>query len=347
LPRLIAIKEAQQLDNPIYIDLRSPSEYEIGRVPGAVNIPLFTDEERSEVGTLYRQCGPELAKDRGLAIVSPRLHAMVNAIQTYASCKRPVIVYCWRGGMRSGSVATVLELMGITVYRLSGGYKAYRQYVLEQLSQFSLRPQIVVLCGSTGVGKTTLLQMLSKADEAVIDLEGLANHRGSAFGHVGLGKPSTAQNFDAMLLQELFRANVSPTLLVECESKRIGNVYLPEFLYQAMQHGKRILVSASLETRVERLIQEYLQVGAGSDQAIIASIQSLTKRLGAKHTQHLIEYYQLGRINEVVETLLIEYYDPLYGYEQPDSASYDFCVNADDLEQAASEIQRYIVSLGR
>jgi tRNA 2-selenouridine synthase len=272
---------------------------------------------------------------------------MVKAIKVYTAMKRPVIVYCWRGGMRSASVAAILELMGIMVYRLNGGYKAYRRFVLDQLTDFPLHSELIVLCGSTGVGKTTLLQMLADAGETVIDLEGLANHRGSAFGHVGLGKPSTAQNFDAMLLEKLFQTNASSTLLVECESKRIGKVYLPEVLYQAMQRGKKILVSASLETRAERLIEEYLKTGADNDQAVIASIQSLTKRLGAKTVQQLIEDYQSGKVKTVVKTLLTEYYDSLYGYEQSDPANYNFCVNADDLEQAATEIRRYIVSLGR
>jgi tRNA 2-selenouridine synthase len=315
-------------------------------VPGAINIPLFSDQERAEVGTLYKQVGPEQAKDRGLEFVSPKLPGIVTAIKGQVATKRPVVLYCWRGGMRSASVAAIAELMGVQVYRLHGGYKAFRHYVLESLEQFPLKPQVIVLCGSTGVGKTTLLKMLAQAGEAVIDLEGIANHRGSAFGHVGLGKPSTAQNFDSMLLEELLRFNDRPTLLVECESKRIGNVYLPQKLYQAMQSSKKILAAASLEVRSERLIREYQQTGVDSDQAVIGSIRMLSKRLGERTAQRLIDLYQSGEVNQVVEFLLAEYYDPLYGYEQSNPEIYDLCVDATNLQQAARAIQQYIISLG-
>lgn len=345
MPKLITIEEAKQLENPIFIDLRSPSEYETGRIPGAFNIPLFTDQERAEVGTIYKQVGAEQAKDRGLEIVAPKLPGMVSAIRKHTVTKRPVVLYCWRGGMRSASVAAIAEIMGVHVYRLNGGYKSYRRHVLESLEQFKLKPQIVVLCGSTGVGKTTLLKMLAKAGEAVIDLEGIANHRGSAFGHVGLGKPSTAQNFDSLLLEDLLRFNDRPTLLVECESKRIGNVYLPQVLYQRMQIGKKILVTASLETRSERIISEYQQTGI-CNEAVIGSIRMLAKRLGERTSQNLIELYQNGKFKEVVEFLLSEYYDPLYGYEKSNPESYDLCVDATDLQQAAWEIQQYIIGLG-
>lgn len=343
----IEIKEAQQLKDPIYIDLRSPAEFEVGRVPGAINIPLFSNEERVSVGTLYKQKGPEQARDLGLAIVSPKLPILVNSIRGHVSTKRPVVLYCWRGGMRSGSIATILELMGISVYRLTSGYKAYRRFVLDQLENFSLKPEIVVLCGSTGVGKTRLLQILADRGVAIVDLEGLANHRGSAFGHVGLGKPTTAQNFDSLLLDNLLECSEQPTLLVECESKRVGNVYLPEVLYQAMQRGKKILVSASVEIRANRLMQEYLKTGSGCDEAVIASIRMLTKRLGANKVQYLVDLYQAGQIVEVVKVLLVDYYDPLYGYEQSDSSTYDLCVDASDLERAADEIGQYIVSIRR
>lgn len=347
MSKMISVEEAVQLENPIFIDLRSPSEYEAGRLPDAINIPLFTDEERAKVGTLYKQVGSEQAKDLGLSIISPKLHAMVNEIRNYALTKHPVVLYCWRGGMRSGSVATVLELMGIQTMRLNGGYKAYRRYILDQLENFEIKPQVIVVCGSTGVGKTLLLQKLAERGQAVIDLEKLANHRGSAFGHVGLGKPETAQNFDAQLFKELIRVNEYPAVLVECESKRIGNVYLPSILYQSMQRGKKILVQANLEIRVERLLEDYLHAGRDNTPAVIDSIRTLSKRLGTKRAEQLIAAYESGESKEVVKTLLVDYYDPLYGYETADLANYDLCVNADDLDQAAAEIGKYIDSLGR
>lgn len=340
--KTISVEEALRLENPTYIDLRSPGEYAIGNIPGAISVPLLSDEERARVGILYKNVGPEEAKDAGLAIVSTKLYDMISIIRRFYKTGRPVVLYCWRGGMRSKSVVTILELMGIHAYQLIGGYKAYRHYVLDTLASFQLQPQVVVLCGSTGTGKTLLLQKLMTLGLPVIDLERIANHRGSVFGQIGLGKPSTAQIFDAALLQELERLNSEKLIVVECESKRIGNVYLPDSLYHAMQNGRKILVTASLDIRVQRLMDEYLNAGAQHNGAITNSIISLKTRLGVKKTEQLLLDFNAGRIHDVVRELLVTYYDPLYGYENSDPAAYDYHVHADDLKQATRELHDYI-----
>lgn len=340
--KIITFEKAQQINNPIYIDMRSPSEFAAGHIPGALNIPLFSDIEREQVGIIYRNISVEDAKQSGLAIVSPKLPAIVSQIHTLYKTGRTVIVYCWRGGMRSKSVVSVLELMGVQAFQLLGGYKAYRRYVLESLNNFSLKPEIVVLCGSTGVGKTSLLTILEEKKVPVINLEKLANHRGSAFGHVGLGKPQTAQNFDALLLDELERLNSENYIIVECESKRIGNVYLPEVLYQAMQQGRKILAYANIDIRISRLISEYTGLYEHNSEAILNSLKSLSKRLGNKKTNKLLDDFAGGRIREVVYTLLVDYYDPLYGYEKANPDYFDFQVNADNFEKAATQIIEYL-----
>lgn len=342
MQRTIALTEALELKKPIFVDMRAPVEYADGHIPGAVNIPLFDDDERRIVGTIYHKNGPEEAKQQGLGIVSGKLPELVNQIRDLYSSGRTVVVYCWRGGMRSKSVVSVLELMGIPAYQLVGGYKAYRRYVLDTLAAFDLKPTVVSLCGSTGVGKTTLLKLLADAGAAVIDLENLANHRGSAFGQVGLGQPATAQNFDALLLNELRRLNDSPYILVECESKRIGNVYIPDALFAAMKRGPRILAHASLETRVARLMEEYL---AHSPDEIRDSLASLSKRLGAAKTGKLLAALAAGEVDEVVRYLLIDYYDPLYGYEQAKDGEFAFRVDAEDLPQASAAIMGYLNTL--
>lgn len=255
----ISIEQVLQLPNTLIIDTRSPAEFEQGRIPGSVNIPLLENEERAIVGTLYKQQGPETARQKGLEIVSGKLADMVGKISGLLAEKPGalLIVYCWRGGMRSRSMVTILELMGIQGSQLEGGYKSYRQYVLARLNDYPIRPQLFVLCGSTGSGKTKLLQLLSAQGYPIIDLEGLANHRGSAFGQVGLGKPSTAQNFDADLLQLLCRYDDAPFIILECESKRVGNVYLPDSLHTAMQSAHKLLIQAGRVIRVQRLIEEY------------------------------------------------------------------------------------------
>lgn len=344
---IIKVADAVTSDKTVFIDVRSPAEYTGGHIPGAVNIPIFNDEERAKVGTIYRQVSVEDAKHLGLSVVSAKLPNIIEQIRQLSKDDQKVIVYCWRGGMRSKSIVSVLEMMGISALQLMGGFKAYRQYVLDRLKQYEVKPMIVVLCGSTGIGKTSIIKQLAERAIPVIDLEYLANHRGSAFGQIGLGKSATAQNFDAYLLKELDELNNKPYIVVECESKRIGNVYLPEGLFNAMQQGKKILVSANIEVRVDRLMEEYLDNYNSNADAIVASIASLRRRLGNKKTDILISQFKAGQIREVVKTLLIEYYDPMYGYEKSNSTDYDLSVNADNMEQATELIIQYLQQLGR
>lgn len=344
---IISVEAALALDSPIFIDVRSPAEYETGHIPGAVNIPLLTNDERVLVGTTYKQVGAEEAKQLGLTFVSAKLPNIVGQVRQLRESGRKIIVYCWRGGMRSKSVVTVLGLMGIMTSQLSGGYKAYRQFVLNRLKDFDIKPIIIVLCGSTGTGKTEILNKLEKVNIPVINLERLANHRGSVFGHIGLGRPATAQNFDAELLIALEKVNTQPYIVVECESKRIGNVYLPEKLFNAMKRGKRILVSADINVRVERLIKEYLQLYQNNAAGIVSAIESLRRRLGNKRTEYLLAEFNAGNVRSVVKVLLDEYYDPVYGYGKSDPSMYDLEVNTDDIEQATEMIIQYLQQFGR
>lgn len=347
--QIITIEQALALPRSIIIDTRSPAEYEQGHIPGSVNVALLENDERAIVGTLYKQDGPELAKRKGLQIVSGKLANMVERITdlTNADPAASLVVYCWRGGMRSKSLLTVLELMGVRGAQLQGGYKAYRRHVQDALASFSLQPQLYVLCGSTGVGKTILLKLLAERGVPVIDLEGLANHRGSAFGHVGLGKPATAQNFDAELLQALTECNSQPCLFVECESKRVGNVYLPESLHSSMQTARKILIRASRNTRAQRLIAEYTDSLGDNNPEIAASMASLGKKLGKKRISQLLADYAAGNLLHVTETLLEEYYDPLYGYETATAEQFVLVVDGEDLSVAADQIVKHLDCLTR
>lgn len=332
-------EQALQLNNVVFVDTRSPSEYAKGHIPGAHNLPILEDDERCIVGTLYKNEGQEEARRVGLEIVSGKLPKLVNTIQAMQIPGKEVVIYCWRGGMRSRSIVTVLQLMGVTTRQLLGGYKAYRKYIQESLSTIDIRPQILVLCGSTGVGKTTILSCLEKRGFPVLDLEGLANHRGSAFGQVGLGKSATAQNFDSQLWTLLRQFNNSPFLIVECESKRIGNVYLPDVLHDRIKNGTRILLKASLENRVARLIAEYTTTLETVSDEIRYSIISLQRKLGKRKTSEMLSLFNGGNLPELVRMLLLDYYDPLYGYECGNHEKYAAVIDANDINDAVCQIE--------
>jgi len=342
----ITVSDALKLKKKLFIDTRSPLEFERGHIPGAQNIPLLSNDERAVVGTSYAQEGSSQAKHKGLEIVSGKLPDIVLEIEQLSKKDIPIIIHCWRGGMRSKSVVSILDIMGIPAMQLLGGYKAYRNYVLSEIGDFSY-PPIVMLCGSTGVGKTEVLKLLAMRDEPVIDLEGIANHRGSMFGHVGLGTGTSAQNFDAQLLNELYRFKESPYIILECESKKIGNIYLPDTLFTAMRGAHRILLSAPIEIRVKRLCGEYCSKEALLDPLIEDRIKALLPKLGRQKVNKMLIDFQAGKLEELITDLLMDYYDPLYGYEEkPDGAtSFVLQVNATELSEATQSVFQYLEHL--
>jgi tRNA 2-selenouridine synthase len=227
------------LDSHCLVDARTPLEFAEDHLPGAVNVPLLTNEERVEIGILYKQQGPQPARIRGLELTAGRFPAMVQEIAA-AAAGRPILAYCWRGGLRSRTVATIMELTGYQVQQLSGGYKAFRNQVTAYFADFRPAEPLVVLHGMTGIGKTTLLALLRERSEATIDLEGLAQHRGSAFGSLGLSQDELSQkHFETLLWNAFRKLPPGKTVYLEGESRRIGKISLPGNLYDIMQQRDR------------------------------------------------------------------------------------------------------------
>lgn len=333
----ITVKELLELQNSkkiTLIDVRSPSEYKDSTIPGSLNIPVFNDEERAEIGTIYKQVSVDAAKERGLAIMSAKLPSFVKQFKEIEGDKA---VYCWRGGMRSRTAATVLSLMDIHVNRITGGIKAYRKYVLDTLEQKSLDAEAFVLHGLTGTGKTAVLRQLQQEGYPVVDLEGLAGHRGSIFGHIGL--PSNNQKtFDAELVERLKQLENSPYLLFEAESKRIGKIVVPDFLMKKKESGTAIVLELPMAERVRQILEDYNP--AAYKEQYLAAFQLIKNRIHTPIAAEIGKSLEEGRYAQGIQLLLEHYYDPKYNYsfsQYEDNAP--IVVAVDRVEEAVDAVK--------
>ncbi|SMF81053.1 tRNA 2-selenouridine synthase [Paenibacillus uliginis N3/975] len=290
------------------IDVRSPSEFKESTIPGSSNIPVFNDEERAEIGTLYKQVSVDAAKERGLEIMSAKLPAFVKEFKGIEGNKA---VFCWRGGMRSRTAATVLSLMDIHVYRLQGGIKAYRKLVVETLEQTKLDSEAFVLHGFTGTGKTAVLQQLQQEGYPVIDLEGLSGHRGSIFGHIGLSSRNQ-KTFDSLLLERLKEVGRSPYVLIEAESKRVGKVVIPDFLIEKKEAGTAIVMDMPMEERVSQIMKDYRP--AEFKDEYVEAFKRIKERIHTPVAAEIGRCLAEDRYPEAIQLLLTHYYDPKYDH---------------------------------
>lgn len=299
------------------IDVRSEGEFLKGHIANAINIPLFNNEERAKVGTTYKQVGKDEAIIQGLEIVGPKMAAIVKKVkeqmlkqETKVSqddkLHREVFVYCWRGGMRSGSVGWLLETSGFTVYLLEGGYKSYRNKVNNFLETMQL--QLKVLSGCTGSGKTEILQLLEKSGEQIIDLEQLAHHKGSAFGGLGQQEAPSQEDFDNRLFTELQKMDLNKPIWIEDESKNIGRIYLPLNLLALIQTNPVYFVNVSQQDRIERLIKEYA-IHDKTDLGIC--LEKIRKRLGGQAFKDCAQALDENNFKYFTELVLF-YYDRTY-----------------------------------
>jgi len=293
--------------NTLLLDVRSPSEFAKGHIPGAVSFPLFSDQERAEVGTLYKKEGKKAAIQRGLQLVGPKLSLFVLEAEKSLNSAKTLRLYCARGGMRSSSMAWLLELYGVRCLVLKGGYKVFRRWVINQwIKPYPFR----VLGGFTGSGKTELLQKLSEQGAQMIDLERLACHRGSSFGSLGFAMQPSIEHFENLLARCLSQCDLSRPIWVEDESRMIGHCCLPTAIWSQMEKAPFFWLEDSHKQRVLRLVQQY---GSYSIEQLSSSILRLSKKLGLVKAKALVSLLEEGKLEEVVESLL-QYYDKSYLY---------------------------------
>ncbi|AHJ95929.1 tRNA 2-selenouridine(34) synthase MnmH [Hymenobacter swuensis] len=306
MPRLPLTDFLQGHSESPILDVRAPVEYAHGHMPGAVSFPLFSDEERARIGTTYKQMSQDKAVLLGLDFFGPKMSQLVKLAQKLAPHKR-VRVHCWRGGMRSGAVLWLLELAGFQVELLDKGYKDYRRWALAEFAQ----PRALwVLGGLTGSGKTDVLHILADRQQPVLDLEGLANHKGSAFGSIGQPASPTQEQFENNLAAELAAFTPDTTIWVEDESRTIGPVHLPAPLYEQMHAAPLLLLEVPRQQRVRKLAEEY---GRHDPAALATSILRIRKRLGGLVTKEALAAIGEEDMEKMV-SLVLDYYDRTYSH---------------------------------
>ncbi|WP_248924804.1 tRNA 2-selenouridine(34) synthase MnmH [Paenibacillus hamazuiensis] len=318
------------------IDVRSPGEYEEFTIPGSDNIPFFTNEERAEIGTMYKQVSIQAAKDRGLEIISAKLPSFVKQFEAIDGRKA---VYCWRGGMRSKTTATVLSLMNIRVYRLLGGIRAYRKWVVETLESFQLRPKCVVINGYTGTGKTAILRKLAAEGYPVVDLEGMAGHRGSIFGQIGL-TPNNQKTFESLLLLTLLQYQDSPYILLEAESKRIGRCVMPEFLVEGKEKGIQLFLDMPMQERIRHILEDYEPERHKLE--CIQAFENIKRRIHTPIAAEIEQHLLLNRFSEAVGLMLEHYYDPRYEHAGTNYEHEPIHCQVSDIDDAVSRIKQFL-----
>jgi len=308
------IETRVSIGSSIIIDVRSPAEFEHAHIPHALNLPLFDDEQRAMIGTTYKKQSREAAIKAGLPLFGTKMLPMIETVEAWIKdrqkendlTKPTIYVHCWRGGMRSAAVAWLLDLYGYKVIQLTGGYKAYRNWVL---AQFTIAYRLKVLGGYTGSGKTEILQALDKRNYAVIDLEGLAHHKGSAYGAIGQLPQPSQEMFENIVAEKLFEVNKKQkSIWIEDESQRIGTVLIPTPLFHLMRNSTCYFMKIPFEQRLNFIVEGY---GSFDQKSLIEATMRIQKRLGGLETKTAVDFITAGALKEAF-SILLKYYDKWY-----------------------------------
>ncbi|MGZ3865402.1 MAG: tRNA 2-selenouridine(34) synthase MnmH [Bacteroidia bacterium] len=320
------------------VDVRSPVEFAAGHIPNAINIPLFDNHERAEIGTLYKVKGKEEAVLRGIEIVSPKLAGFIRSVKEKNEGKDQVFIYCFRGGMRSSSFCWLMDTAGVNAIKLEGGYKNYRA---NALGLFTRPYKIALIGGSTGSGKTEVLKKLHELKAQTVDLEGIAHHKGSVFGFIGQKAQPAQQQFENNLFLEMYKLNASELVFLEDESFAIGSVKLPYPLWLQMKEAPIVKLKVPFDVRVKRLVNEYGQVSIETLRKPLLQIQT---RLGPQHCKTALEHLEKGELDKVAE-ITLHYYDKAYEFSHEKRKYknvFDIETNTDDATTNAQLILDFV-----
>jgi tRNA 2-selenouridine synthase len=296
--------------NVVFVDVRSPSEFRDFHIPGAVNVPLFDDQEKRLIGYIYRTEGVNRAVEEGRSIASAKLGELFERFKELSYKHKRLVVYCWRGGMRSEGVCTALTRLGLEVYRLRGGYRAYRKFILKEIEKILKGKKAMVITGKTGSGKTRMIRELKREGYDVLDLEGLANHRGSLFGKVGIEGKVSQKMFDSLVYEEIRKFNDS-IFLIEDESRRIGHIHIPQTLWEAKQRGIFVEVEVPLEERVRIILEDYT-AREGWQEEVNEALKKLARYLGPQKYREAVGLFKKEKYEELVAFLIENHYDRRY-----------------------------------
>lgn len=297
------------------VDARSPAEFALDRIPGAINCPVLSDEERAEIGTIYKQVSPFEAKRLGAAYVSANLARHLHDTFHDRPANWKPLVYCWRGGLRSGSMVTWLRLVGWDAQQLAGGYKGFRGHVIEQIDSLVPRLQLRVLCGATGSAKTRVLHALAAQGAQVMDLEGYASHKGSLLGHLpGVEQPSQ-KHFETLMATQMAQFDLNQPIYIEGESAKIGRIAVPLALVDRMRQAPIIEIDASVPARLAYLLRDYAYLGA--DAGLLATKLGYLKELQGKEVVGRWQGWAAqGALEPLFSELMALHYDPHYERSQ-------------------------------
>lgn len=328
--RVVEYQEAEQMEKVLFLDMRSESEYQEAHIPGAINMPVLNDEERRLVGTLYKEGKKEEAKLEGVKAITKKLVAYFAMVQELSKDYK-LVLYCKSGGYRSTAFFRLLDSLDEKVFKLNYGYKGYRKYITARLEEKVKELNFINLNGLTGTGKTEILKELEKRGQQVLDLEGLANHRGSLLGQIGLGEQISQKQFESYLYDKIKTFDQRP-VFVESESIKIGSLYLPKYLYDSYKNSPhQVFVKSSLKERVKRIHKEYIkETNKDFLKEVQESFQGLNKYMKKERLDGYIETIKQGQVDLVIEELIVKYYDQGYSIKEK---NFELEIDSDNMEE--------------